>query len=665
MTKFHKRLGPGKFRKNKKRIFGFDIETDKDNKNIFICASIYGDDGYQKFFRNKRDVIKEFQTKRFRNSIIAATNAGFDFFGTFDGEPEIMNFKLLMRGSFLLYARTWIDSSSKFFYKTKDSPQAYGTVTFLDTLNYAMMSVEQMGDVLGMPKLKIGDKIGKVPRNAVEWCEMKDYNMRDARISQMFMKFLYGAFEELGASPRITIASTAMSLFRNMYLKDTYYTQKTEDILEIMKAYYGGRTETFRRGPIGKRYYYDINSAYPYSMTKALPNPNKHRVTYDKSLDYINQYEGCSEVSIMCPDEMKIPYLPCRYEGLLLFPTGTFKGWYTHFELRKALSMGYIIKEVYKTHYYTEVCYPLKEYAKENYKRRLTRKKTPMGMVDKLFLNSLYGKFGQRFMDRDDIQPISAYSADELNSFESFERIGDFIRTKKDGEPSYFCIPIWAAYITAYTRTLWFDFAVQCDPDYGDTDSLITKRQMPESNELGEFKLEMKVNNGIIIRNKMYALIDEENKEYVKIKGVMKRVKVKPGGSIQNLNYQIFTELEASNFLYYDKFMKFKESQRRGFKVNEVIEVAKELNLDDQKRSWPGPFSFKELQSSMPLKLIDGVPSDAHKALMIKARDEEVKRIEKEIQLYIGSDLFDKGSAGFDDRSGRLLFDSEKDAWKE
>lgn len=643
---FHKRMEPGKQRKNKKKIYGFDIETDSSNKNDFICASVYGDD-YQKRLRNKQDCINEFKQPRYRNSIIAATNLGFDFFGTFSGTPEIQNFKLLFRGSMLLYAKTWLDSGSEFFISSKEH-KAHGSLTFLDTLNYAQMSVQQMGEVLGMPKIDIGDKIGSVPQNNDEWEEMFTYNMQDARISQQFMKFLYNAFEELGASPKLTIASTAMSLFRNRYLKNTYYTQDKNDIMEVMNAYYGGRTETFRRGVIHERNYYDINSAYPFSMTRPLPDPNTHRVTHKNTLEYIQNYEGVSEVKIVCPSNLKIPYLPYRYDGLLLFPTGNFTGWYTHYELRKALSMGYEIKEVLKTHYYKETCTPLKEYAIDNYERRKTRKNTPMGLVDKLFLNSLYGKFGQRFNDREDYQPISSYTLEMLNELTSVEQVGDFIRSKKDCEPSAFCIPIWAAYITAYTRDLWFNYAIDCDPDYGDTDSFITSKKMPESAELGGLKLEMSIKEGLIIRNKMYALVDTHDNEHIKIKGIMKRVKLKPGGLSGKLTYKSFTELEYGNVLYYDKFMKFKEANRRGFKVNEVIEMSKELDLEDAKRVWPGEFDFKGLQRSLPVHVIDGVPESKIKEIMLKIKHETQRRIEKEMQDYVDSEKFDKGAVGCD-----------------
>ncbi len=49
---------------------------------------------------------------------------------------------------------------------------------------------------------------------------MDIYNLKDSEISYKFMRFLFDSFEELGASPKMTIASTSMSLFKNKFLGD-------------------------------------------------------------------------------------------------------------------------------------------------------------------------------------------------------------------------------------------------------------------------------------------------------------------------------------------------------------------------------------------------------------------------------------------------------------
>ena len=638
------RLSPGKQRKSKKKIYGFDIET-HGQKNEFLCAVIVGDN-YKKKLRSRQACIDEFQNHKYRNSIIAMTNSGFDFFGVFGkNSPELMCFQTLFRGSHLLYAKTHLDDKSKFFLKQKGM-KAKGTITFLDTLNYAQMSVKQMGEVLQKPKLEFHEKIGLIPQTEQEWKELWAYNERDAEISREFMVFLYRAFEELGATPKLTIASTSMSLFRNKYLKQSYYLQYEEDIIEIMKGYYGGRTEAFKRGKVHNINYYDVNSMYPHCMTKQLPDPNTHRVTRKNEINYIMNYEGMSNVDIICPSTMRIPYLPYRWNGKLVFPTGEFSGWYTHYELRKAINLGYTVKKIHKTHYYKATCTPLKEYATDTYKRRLTRKKTPMGMVDKLFMNSLYGKFGQRFRDREVYTPISNFSYEQIQELEEHEIIESFIKHKKDDKPSHFCIPIWAAYITAYARDMLYSYLISCDPVYCDTDSIMTASEIQTGDELGQMKLEMNIKDGVIIKPKMYGLIDAQDNKIVKIKGVRKIVMV--SGVEVPLDYNVFMSLEDRNELTYKKFVKFKEAMRRGLDINELIDFVKVLDLEDTKRSWGGVFDWSNLQSSMPLIMIGGVESEYLKDQKKTAMQAYNESQRLETQKFLESDLFDSHAVGSD-----------------
>ena len=173
---------------------------------------------------------------------------------------------------------------------------------------------------------------------------------------------------------------------------------------DLFKAYYGGRTETLKRGEVSDLNYYDINSLYPSVMHGCLyPDPNTMRITHKNSRKYIDMYDGVSSVEIHCPDSIKVPLLPYRYDNKLYFPRGTFKGWYSHVELRKAMDLGYILKHVEKTYYYKESCCPFVDYVSDIYAKRMKYKSegSVMQLIAKLFLNSLYGKFGQKFEDRD------------------------------------------------------------------------------------------------------------------------------------------------------------------------------------------------------------------------------------------------------------------------
>lgn len=583
-----------------KKVFGFDIETYDNNKKFLLC-SIYGDH-YKKTYYSPEAFISDLKHNRiFRDAILFATNLSFDFFGIFFSSEDKQHIKTLFRGSDLLFAKTFI-YKNQFIAKSGKNTHS---LLFLDTLNYAKIPVAKMGEIVGSPKLETPSFIGQYPKNQIEWDYMVKYNMQDSKTTYHFAKFLIQAFEDLGATVGNTLASTSMKLFTNRFLKDTYHIGKEEDMLEQFQAYYGGRTEAFERGYITDYNYYDFNSLYPSIMAQyTFPDPNTHRITKHNTRQYIDRYDGVSHVRIYVPD-MMYPPLPYRNpNGRVIFPCGTLDGWYSHAEIRHAMQHGCVLQHVYKTHYFKKNCAPFTEYVNTLYKLRQKYKaeNSPMEFVTKIMLNSLYGKFGQRWTNLDNWAHESVVTKKELADAGHIERSGCYIRLGNcTQKPKHFSIPIWAIYVTAYGRIKMHEAIIKTKPVYVDTDSLITKETIPESNKLGELKKEMDIAEGIIVRPKFYSLRPKDTDEfaydtnnrykgYVKIKGLGKR-----------LDYMQFWSFMIRPTISYDKFCKFKEAIRRGLLPNQIISISKELSLEDQKREWSNWFNYKRQQKSKPL----------------------------------------------------------------
>lgn len=94
--------------------------------------------------------------------------------------------------------------------------------------------------------------------------------------------------------------------------------------------------------------------------------------------------------------------------------------------------------------------------------------------------------------------------------------------------------------------------------------------------------------------------------------------------------------------------MKFKESIRRGFIPNEIQEITKIVNLEDNKRYWNSTFNYRGFQESRPIKVIDGVTEQKLFSDMLKAQQDYERNKEKDMKKFINSDLFDSNSVGFD-----------------
>lgn len=574
------------------KIYGFDVET-YGQKNTFYCASIYYNERKKWHFKDKRKLIKFLKTKRFQKAYIVASNLAFDFYALFDGEPELQQFLPIYRSSSLLSCKTYISSGDFSIRKNRQNDRP---LIFIDTFNFARLSVKKLGRIIGIRKLRNPKFLGKIPKNQVQENYLRNYNMVDSMISKRALEFMFDSFSSLGASPKITIAATALSLFKNKYLKEhMFYGHTIGQINKQFKAYYGGRVEAFCRGQIKDYFYYDFNSLYPAVMLNPVPNPNTIRSSMKNTLFYINNFEGIADVTVHCP-EMKYPLLPYRDDtGKLLFPTGTFRGWYSNIELRKAVELGYTVIQVHENQYYKETMTLFREYVEDLYKLRLGYKadKSPMEFIVKLLLNSLYGKFAQKFQEQYELLPTSL-SLEEIQKYEHIERVGAFFRVRLKEEycePAMFCFPIWSLYITAYARLKLHEYILKTSPVYVDTDSLITKEKIRDSKELGELKLEKFVEHGIIVKPKFY-MVTEDGRSDVRIKGVGTR-----------LTAMMFHDILIKSHIRYSKFMKFKESLRRRMTVNEIIEMTKELSLDDNKRTWPGAFNRDEIQDSIPIKL--------------------------------------------------------------
>jgi hypothetical protein len=573
-------LSPSKQKLNKKKIYGFDIET-ADNNKTFILASIWSEN-FKRTYMTKMEFIDDCLSGRFNDSIIVATNLGFDFFGTLFGS-DLSGFDFIFRGSSLIYAKTFV-YNGKF---NRHSNHHKTGITFLDTLNYASMSVEKLGKIIGVDKLESPKNLGEQPKDEIELNYLKEYNLRDSEVSATALKFLYKSFESLGATAKLTLASTSMSLFKNKYLKDHYCRHDVPTLLKIFESYYGGRTEAFCRGKIKDLNYYDVNSLYPAMMTKSFPNPNTIRQNNIDSLEYIRLFDGCSKVALISP-QTKIPLLPYRFDNKLLFPVGEFTSWYTNIELRRALELGYEIKKVYENIFYKENCFPFKQYVDDMFllRKKFKSENSNMELIVKILMNSLYGKFAQKFLGRDNMVPFN-HSQYELSKFKTFEVIGDFLRVTQDQQPTAFCVPIWSSYVTAYGRIELHKLILESNPVYVDTDSIMTKKDMPESTELGKLKLEMKITDGVIVKPKFYL-----------INGI-----VKAKGIGHKLVMDDFYRIMASKEFTYTRFMKFKESIRRNMIPNEIIHILKKLDLEDNKRLWHQEFSMSSFQESDPRRI--------------------------------------------------------------
>lgn len=574
-------LFPLKKSYQKHKFASFDVET-KNKDNEFYMVGFFHDDKYQCFYDidEAYNYIKIF----LRGYWITATNLGFDLTSLFFNTKYWVEFDTITNGGFMLSAvNEKLD------------------IKFIDTLNYHKASVKQLGEIISISKHDPPEFLGKrEPLNPYEEFELREYNKYDCIISYKFMVWFQEEINNLGGELKITIASTALDIWKrkfnkNVLVKEERVLEKrgvTENIKDkLFKAYYGGRTEVIQRGYFEDLEYYDFNSLYPSVMREGLPLPNSVKYIKEGSLIEIKVHEGVSNVTIKhITDEL--PLLPYRSKRLL-FPTGKFTGWYTHIEIREALRHGYVLHQVHETIAYTRTFMPFNEYATKMYELRKKAKlnNSSEQLIYKLLMNSLYGKFAERKHQVIKHFDLLNSSVNELKTLRDLKYDNVIINDNGQGYYTYdeecdssHVFPILPVYITALGRIKLWRKARLLDPVYMDTDSIVTKAKLPDSEELGELKHEASIKRAIFIKPKMYY-INDGYKDIIKLKGV-------PKATLEQ-----FKDIMNNLPVKYNKFVKLKEGIRRNLKPNSIMSISKKISLEDEKRSWDSGFSLEKQRS--------------------------------------------------------------------
>jgi len=435
---------------------------------------------------------------------------------------------------------------SKAIFKYKPTKSGWGRPEYKawswkiqDTMNHWPISVEAQGRILS--KI-MGYDFSKLKK---DFYGLK-YAAMDAIISRSYASMQAVEYFRRGIPLKLTPGSVAMEWYTKgdtaegvPFCRQRIFRTHTEDELDwLYPALKGGRTEVFstakHEGKIG---YFDINSAYPFSMLNGVfPKLNPHWWInkHDDIEEFIfdAEYEGVVDCIVDASDvndlAKEIPYLGYIDDETkrFIFPLGTFKGKYTFFEIRKALTLGYQFKYLKALVYERATVHPFKDYVEAAYALRLEgaeKGNDVLKDIGKSLGNNLYGKFGQRSVLTKLVDPEEYSDA----IIENCKRIGKAAILEVDDGYAIQTNVIWGAYITAMTRDLLYDHMVQAmirgnKVLYCDTDSIfITGGEWPESDKtkLGALKHEgdLELFQSLLPKTYMYV---KSGKKIFKSKGV-------------------------------------------------------------------------------------------------------------------------------------------------
>jgi len=398
--------------------------------------------------------------------------------------------------------------------------------------------------------------------------ELKNYQMNDVRsLHQVLTQFSSNTYNNLGLDVHksSSIPGLAFRLWRAVMNPRFFNSDQPIFDLPIninnmlREAYFGGHVDVYKpmvQGDSNKPwYYYDVNSLYPAAMMKELP---VGKPTYITNPTFNEDFFGFLNCTVTSPDNCHFPVLPVRKDEIVIFPEGRFSGTWFSEELRYAESLGY---KIVKSHWgmtfqkSTKVFTTLIKKLNQMKITATTTQNSPLRTISKLFMNSLYGRFGLRYLD----QSCNIYSKDEASRIHLLFEISRTVPFEDGSEmiihkatPSMEAIEVHdpnseelnllkeaanhllgtnvaiASAITAHSRVMINNYKYYVknqdgEVAYSDTDSLVTNVELPASmidaTTLGLMKLEHKIQLGYFVAPKLYYLKDLEGNEISKSRG--------------------------------------------------------------------------------------------------------------------------------------------------
>lgn len=529
--------------KAKPRYFVFfDSEARVDPEtlqhNSYLICAVFCDMRYQKehwkdYLNNLSSFwedVANFGEKR--PVYVYAHNMGYDLIAT-GGIPVLVANGYTVT-SFFEKGMTFILQASRYIeQKDKDGNNVRGkkkTVNLISSTNYYPQSLKQLGDIFGLPKLEFDCQYGTL-EEAIPYCR------RDVEICKMaverFISFVTD--ENLGVLAKTT-PGQAFNAYRHRFMTVPVYLHDNQEAVALERqAYSGGRVECWRLGKYtGAFYGYDINSMYPYVMRKydypVRLLTHRPRLSVPELQAFISN-GAC--VIAECHIKVDRPYVGTKLEQNFLFPVGDFWTTLCTPEIAYLLAKG-MIMEVGAFNLY-EGANIFKDYVDYFYSRKVQAKTAGDNIhqnLYKLFLNSLYGKFGQlseefiRWGNADPtlVKTEEVWDADKkkMTTVKIFG--GSVFLSQEQGESfNSFCAI--SAHITAYARMTLLHYIELAGWDnvlYMDTDSLFVteegSRNLIEAgavdpNELGKMKLEKQSDMITINAPKDYVFAHETRRK--------------------------------------------------------------------------------------------------------------------------------------------------------
>ncbi len=459
--------------------------------------------------------------------------------GSFDG---FFLYKALSNRFKPLEVSCLIDSHNKFIQITLELQNL--KVVFKDSYRIFQVSLNDLCSILSVQ--------GKTSIYKQEYHQISLFNKENSKLLEEFKKYslqdsncLYDCINKLqdlyiheynvDITSILSTSTLSMLIFRTKFLKVKIPVLKRIDDSFIRQGYFGGATDYYKM-KAENIYYYDVNSLYPYAMMQAMPYELIRKVKIFENNFNLNSFFGFLKVEVNSSKDIKIPLLPCKYQGKTIYPTGSWTGVYFSEELKAVVPQGYKFK--FLEGYEFSKIDLFSEYVNHFYEK----KRNSMGAeryISKMHLNQLYGIFGRKhdlletrniyiedldeFLGTRVIKSIVAINSEivtllmhkniiddlilELNSELDINLTNHYSLVKSN-------VAIASA-VTAYARIHMIGFKTDGSCVYTDTDSVFIANKLADKfvgNDLGLMKDELQ---GLTIKEGYFLGVKKYGYQYL------------------------------------------------------------------------------------------------------------------------------------------------------
>ena len=599
-------LGPNHFTETPTNIICLDTEAWTHNEDHIqrlrlVCATFmqYDDrrkswDETKQHFDNVEDfqnwlekIFKRFDKKGARVWIISH-NMAYDF--------PILEMDNYLSNHGWKHPTLFVPSTPFLYYTSRGETKGKKlTLRIISTTNWYNWPLKKLAPIFSKEKIILSDPdFDKITdTELIQYCE------RDAEIVvdivKGHMKFIED--NDLGTF-QPTLAGQAFSAFRHQFMDVPLLVHHTPKLVDMeLSAYKGGRTEALQIGNASDVYILDVNSMYPSVMRSSEEKlrwyPTKPKCNAPLFIGD-NILPECFQEDFIIAECEIIMKEPCigvhrKEDHKLVFPKGNIKTVLTSPELLYIENHPDVgsINNYLRIIPYEQSCKVFNRYVDFFYEMKKNSENPVTTQEAKLFLNSLYGKFGQRShapveelgTDESDMSVMRAM--DDLNLSVMYEKDRTYIRSGQrimvkskanKGTIAYNSMPRIAAAVTAYARlSLWdiIKIAKLKNVFYCDTDSIMTNQEglsrcikagLCDESRLGALKWEGPYDIEFL-SPKHYGI----NKYHWKSKGIRKNAKQITSNSWEQDQFQT-------------GMSRYRNGIMDGVKVSSIIKTCKDIN---------------------------------------------------------------------------------------